>query len=201
MRSGRDGKQLRMATGYVDQKGTKSRNNGKVRAFYSDFFIQSEIADKAAPVGDAKHRRHQHRRGCIGQGNPCSGNLRWKSNPDLPERHSRQRNQRGRQCRRSLHQAAPSPGSDLGIGNQSIYSPPRDRTFNGLIDEVALFDKALTDQQILAHYQSQFKETGGFQYAVKFVRGKSAGPVVAPGTYFTAINLHNPTMAKSVFAQ
>jgi len=32
-----------------------------------------------------------------------------------------------------------------------------------------------------------------FQYAVKFVCGKSAGKVVAPGTYFTAINVHNPT--------
>ncbi len=32
-----------------------------------------------------------------------------------------------------------------------------------------------------------------FQYAVKFVCGKSAGEVVAPGTYFTAINVHNPT--------
>ncbi len=32
-----------------------------------------------------------------------------------------------------------------------------------------------------------------FQYAVKFVCGKSAGEVVAPGIYFTAINVHNPT--------
>ncbi len=32
-----------------------------------------------------------------------------------------------------------------------------------------------------------------FQYAVKFVCGKSDGEVVAPGTYFTAINVHNPT--------
>jgi hypothetical protein len=31
------------------------------------------------------------------------------------------------------------------------------------------------------------------QYAVKFVCGKSAGDVVAPGVYFTAINVHNPT--------
>jgi len=31
------------------------------------------------------------------------------------------------------------------------------------------------------------------QYAVKFVCGKSAGEVVAPGEYFTAINVHNPT--------
>jgi hypothetical protein len=36
-------------------------------------------------------------------------------------------------------------------------------------------------------------EGGLFQYAVKFVCGKSAGDVVAPGMYFTAINVHNPT--------
>src|SRR5205814_1986596 len=34
-----------------------------------------------------------------------------------------------------------------------------------------------------------------FQYAVKFVCGKSDGKVVAPGVYFTAINVHNPTYA------
>jgi subtilase family serine protease len=32
-----------------------------------------------------------------------------------------------------------------------------------------------------------------FQYAVKFVCGKSNGEVVAPGEYWTAINVHNPT--------
>jgi hypothetical protein len=31
------------------------------------------------------------------------------------------------------------------------------------------------------------------QYAAKFVCGRSDGPVVAPGQYFTAINVHNPT--------
>ncbi len=31
-----------------------------------------------------------------------------------------------------------------------------------------------------------------FQYAVKFICGKSNGSVVAPGNYFTAINVHNP---------
>lgn len=31
------------------------------------------------------------------------------------------------------------------------------------------------------------------QYAVKFVCGKSTGEVVAPGVYYTAINVHNPT--------
>jgi hypothetical protein len=32
-----------------------------------------------------------------------------------------------------------------------------------------------------------------YQYAVKLVCGKAAGEVVAPGVYFTAINVHNPT--------
>ena len=32
-----------------------------------------------------------------------------------------------------------------------------------------------------------------FQYAVKFVCGKSDGKVVAPGTYLTAVNVHNPS--------
>jgi hypothetical protein len=33
---------------------------------------------------------------------------------------------------------------------------------------------------------------GRFQYAVKFVCGRTNGPVVAPGVYYTAINVHNP---------
>ena len=32
-----------------------------------------------------------------------------------------------------------------------------------------------------------------FEYAVKFVQGISEGQVVAPGEYWTAINVHNPT--------
>ena len=31
-----------------------------------------------------------------------------------------------------------------------------------------------------------------FQYAIKFVCGKSNGIVAAPGEYWTAINVHNP---------
>jgi hypothetical protein len=84
------------------------------------------------------------------------------------------------------------PQSDLetalGIGNQS----QRDRPFNGVIDEVALFDKALSQDQVRAHYQAQLEQAKIFQYAVKFVCGKSPGRVVAPGEYFTAINVHNP---------
>jgi hypothetical protein len=38
-----------------------------------------------------------------------------------------------------------------------------------------------------------------FQYAVKFVCGKSDERVVARGTYFTAINVHNPTNQRVAF--
>jgi hypothetical protein len=38
-----------------------------------------------------------------------------------------------------------------------------------------------------------------FQYAVKFVCGKADERVVAPGTYFTAINIHNPLYDKVPF--
>jgi hypothetical protein len=81
--------------------------------------------------------------------------------------------------------------SGVGIGNQT----QRDRPFNGLIDEVALYPTALSAERVLAHYQAQFAERVIFQYAAKFVCGKSAGEVVAPGVYFTAINVHNPTYA------
>src|SRR5438067_13839013 len=36
------------------------------------------------------------------------------------------------------------------------------------------------------------QELPAFEYAVKFVCGKAEGDVVAAGTYFTAINVHNP---------
>lgn len=36
-----------------------------------------------------------------------------------------------------------------------------------------------------------------YQYAVKFVCGKSRGDILAPGEYWTAINVHNPT-AKAI---
>ena len=41
--------------------------------------------------------------------------------------------------------------------------------------------------------ESQFAERMKFQYAAKFVCGKSPGDVVARGVYFTAVNVHNPT--------
>jgi hypothetical protein len=78
--------------------------------------------------------------------------------------------------------------SGVGIGNQT----QRDRPFNGLIDEVALYPTALSRERVLAHYESQFAERVIYQYAAKFVCGKSSGKVVASGTYFTAVNVHNP---------
>jgi hypothetical protein len=38
-----------------------------------------------------------------------------------------------------------------------------------------------------------------FQYAAKFICGKGDGRVVAPGVYFTAINVHNPSDDTAVF--
>ena len=78
--------------------------------------------------------------------------------------------------------------SGVGIGNQT----QRDRPFKGLIDEVALYPRALGADRILAHYRSQFATATAFQYAVKFVCRRSPGKVVAPGVYFTAVNVHNP---------
>jgi hypothetical protein len=92
------------------------------------------------------------------------------------------------------HTPPDDPEVALAIGDRMSIIPPdtQHRTFNGLIDEVALFDKALSDVQVREHYQAQFEQATLFQYAVKFVCGKSPGGVVAPGEYFTAINVHNP---------
>lgn len=38
-----------------------------------------------------------------------------------------------------------------------------------------------------------------FEYAIKFVCGKPEAPVVAPGEYFTAINVHNPSYRPVAF--
>ena len=38
-----------------------------------------------------------------------------------------------------------------------------------------------------------------FRYAVKFICGKSIGDVVAPGEYWTAINVHNPSSERTKF--
>ena len=87
--------------------------------------------------------------------------------------------------------------SGVGIGNQT----QRDRPFNGLIDEVALYPSALSAGRVLARYRSQFAELVTYQYATKVVCGKSDGSVVAPGTYFTAVNIHNPLYSRAVQGQ
>ncbi len=79
--------------------------------------------------------------------------------------------------------------SGVGIGNQT----QRDRPFNGLIDEVALYPAALSPERVLAHYRSQFRRAVVFQYAAKVVCGESPGEALSPGVYFTAVNVHNPT--------
>jgi Concanavalin A-like lectin/glucanases superfamily len=86
------------------------------------------------------------------------------------------------------------PEVALAIGDRIslIGSPPLHRTFNGLIDEVAIYGTALSEERIRAHYESQFAESTIFQYAAKFVCGKSPGRIVAPGVYYTAVNVHNP---------
>jgi hypothetical protein len=54
------------------------------------------------------------------------------------------------------------------------------------------FNVEVMDQHVVTKSLREL-EGGLVQYAAKFVCGKSAGDVVAPGTYFTAINVHNPT--------
>lgn len=44
----------------------------------------------------------------------------------------------------------------------------------------------------LAPHPAAAQRTAAFQYAAKFVCGRSDGRIVAPGSYFTAINVHNP---------
>jgi hypothetical protein len=55
-----------------------------------------------------------------------------------------------------------------------------------------LYPTALSAERVLAHHRAQFAERVMHQYAAKFVCGKSGGAVVARGSYFTAINVHNP---------
>ena len=96
------------------------------------------------------------------------------------------------------HTPPDDPEVALAIGARVGFfvppNPPLDRRyFNGLIDEVAIFPTALAEERIRAHYESQFAEQTIYQYAAKLVCGKSTGKVVAPGVYFTAVNVHNPT--------
>ena len=88
---------------------------------------------------------------------------------------------------------------DLGIGNQAH----RNRSFNGMIDEIALYDHALSADRIRAHFQAltcivspcvaNSSRNVGFQYAARFICGKSTGQAFASGQYFTCISVRNPT--------
>ncbi len=51
---------------------------------------------------------------------------------------------------------------------------------------------ALAISITLASYPAAAQPAPMLQYAVKFVCGRSDGRILAPGTYFTAINVHNP---------
>lgn len=87
------------------------------------------------------------------------------------------------------------PEVDLAIGDRkaSLSNPAGGtRTFKGLIDELALYDTVLSWERVQAHYQAQFAADVSLQYAAKVVCGKSAGQVVVPGVYRTAVNVHNP---------
>ena len=49
------------------------------------------------------------------------------------------------------------------------------------------------DDAIVSFAKLELIQECAVQYAVKIVCGKSDGKVVAPGVYFTAVNVHNPT--------
>jgi hypothetical protein len=100
------------------------------------------------------------------------------------------------------HDPPDDPEVALAIGDRIGIVPPdtHHRTFNGLIDEVALYPAPLPAERIRAHYQSQFQKRVTFQYAAKTICGRSKGDVVAPGLYFTAVNVHNPERKDIRFA-
>jgi hypothetical protein len=52
---------------------------------------------------------------------------------------------------------------------------------------------------LLSPAGARCQDLGRFEYAVKFVCGKAPGSVVAPGVYYTAINVHNPNEKPLVF--
>ena len=101
------------------------------------------------------------------------------------------------------HTPPDDPEVALAIGARiGFFVPPNRplgrRYFNGLIDEVAIYGAVLSEERIRAHYQAQFEKPTIYQYAAKLICGKSTGKVVAPGVYFTAVNVHNPTYAPVV---
>jgi hypothetical protein len=92
------------------------------------------------------------------------------------------------------HSPPDDPEVALAIGDRMSIIPPdtHHRTFNGLIDEVALYATPLSAERIAVHYRSQFGKGITFEYAAKVICGRAHGDIVAPGIYFTAVNVHNP---------
>jgi hypothetical protein len=51
----------------------------------------------------------------------------------------------------------------------------------------------LSAERVQAHDGAQFADSALYQYAAKFVCGRPERDVLAPGIYFTAVNVHNPS--------
>ena len=92
------------------------------------------------------------------------------------------------------HTPPDDPEVALALGDRIGIIPAgaSHRTFNGLIDEIAVYAAPLPAERIRVHYEAQFCPQVTFQYAAKFVCGRSGGEVVARGAYLTAVNVHNP---------
>lgn len=59
--------------------------------------------------------------------------------------------------------------------------------------KVTFVESLLVTALILGPSTTIAQQPSALQYAVKFICGKSPGRIMAPGVYFTAINVHNPT--------
>jgi Concanavalin A-like lectin/glucanases superfamily len=92
------------------------------------------------------------------------------------------------------HSPPDDPEVALALGDRIGIIPAggAQRVFNGLIDEIALYAAPLSAERIRVHYEARRRPRVTFQYAAKVVCGRSAGKVVAAGTYLTAVNIHNP---------
>jgi hypothetical protein len=98
---------------------------------------------------------------------------------------------------------------DLVFGMHILYQaggPGKNSSFlDGMIDEVEIFNRALAASEIAAIYSAgekgkcKTRNEPVFEYAAKFVCGRSLGERAAPGRYFTVINVHNPSLAPVEF--
>ena len=76
--------------------------------------------------------------------------------------------------------AASASPSDLGIGNQAQSS--RERAFNGVIDDVAVYDHALSDHRIRAHVTAVAGQLGNLVRNPSFALARPAAPPPVTGT-------------------